>query len=91
MWNYNEENKDRNPEIEQMTFDILHYALMTAEQAVKIMKQQEKNKREDEMMKALERVTISGQVAPDPADGKLIRMVHGACCNKTLRTKASAV
>ena len=30
--------------IERMTFDILHYALMTAERAVKIMKQQEKNK-----------------------------------------------
>ena len=91
MWNYTKENKDRNPEIEQMTFDILHYALMTAERAVKIMKQKEKNKREDEMMKALEGVTISGQVAPDSVDGELIRIVHGACCNKTLKMKASAV
>ena len=78
MWNYTKENKERNPEIERMTFDILHYALMTAERAVKIMKQQEKNKKEDEMMKALEGVTISGQVAPDSVDGKVIRMVHVA-------------
>ena len=78
MWNYTKENKKRNPEIERMTFDILHYALMTAERAVKIMKQQEKNKKEDEMIKALEGVTISGQVAPDSVDGKLIRMVHVA-------------
>ena len=78
MWNYTKENKERNPEIEQMTFDILHYALMTAERAVKIMKQQEKNKKEDEMMKALEGVTISGQVAPDSVDGKVIRMMHVA-------------
>ena len=54
-----------------MAFDILHYALMTAERAVKIMKQKEKNKQEDEMMKALEGVTISGQVPPDSADGNL--------------------
>ena len=78
MWNYTKENKKRNPEIERMTFDILHYALMTAERAVKIMKQQEKNKKEDEMMKALEGVTISGQVSPDSVDGKLIRIVHDA-------------
>lgn len=54
-----------------MAFDILHYALMTAERAVKIMKQKEKNKQEDEMMKALEGVTVSGQVAPDSKDGNL--------------------
>ena len=30
------------------------------------------------MMKALEGVTISGQVAPDSIDGKLIRIVHDA-------------
>ena len=29
-------------------------------------------------MKALEGVTISGQVAPDSIDGKLIRIVHDA-------------
>ena len=40
IWNYTKENKDRNPKIERMTFDILHYALMTAERAVKIIKQQ---------------------------------------------------
>lgn len=71
MWNYTKDNKERNPQIEQMTFDILHYALMTAERAVKIMKQKEKNKREDEMMKALEGVTVSGQVAPDSADASV--------------------
>lgn len=71
MWNYTKENKARNPQIEKMAFDILHYALMTAERAVKIMKQKEKNKQEDEMMKALEGVTVSGQVAPDSADGNL--------------------
>lgn len=69
--NYTKDNKDRNPEIEKMAFDILHYALMTAERAVKIMKQKEKNKQEDEMMKALEGVTVSGQVAPDSKDGNL--------------------
>ena len=83
MWNYTKENKDRNPEIEQMTFDILDYALMTAERAVKSMKQKENKKKREEVTKALEGVTISGQVAPDSVDGKLIRMVHGACCNKT--------
>lgn len=71
VWNYTKENKVRNPQIEKMAFDILHYALMTAERAVKIMKQKEKNKQEDEMMKALEGVTVSGQVAPDSADGNL--------------------
>jgi len=71
VWNYTKDNKERKPEIEKMAFDILHYALMTAERAVKIMKQKEKNKQEDEMMKALEGVTVSGQVAPDSADGNL--------------------
>ena len=70
VWNYTKENKERNPAIEKMAFDILHYALMTAERAVKIMKQKEKNRKEDEMMKALGGVTVSGQVAPDSADGK---------------------
>ena len=69
--NYTKDNKARKPEIEKMAFDILHYALMTAERAVKIMKQKENNKQEDEMMKALEGVTVSGQVAPDSADGNL--------------------
>lgn len=72
VWNYTKENKERNPEIEKMAFDILHYVLMTSERAVKIMKQKEKNKKEDEMMKALDGVTVSGQVAPDSADGKFI-------------------
>ena len=71
VWNYTRDNNERNPQIEKMAFDILHYALMTAERAVKIMKQKEKNKQEDEMMKALDGVTVSGQVAPDSADGNL--------------------
>ncbi|PFX15719.1 uncharacterized protein LOC111343207 [Stylophora pistillata] len=71
MWNYTKDNRSRNPEIERMTFDILHYALMTAERAVKIMKQKEKNKEEDEVMKALDGVTVSGHVAPDSADASV--------------------
>ena len=71
MTNYTKDKKDRHPEIEKMAFDILHYALMTAERAVKIMKQKEKNKQEDEMMEALKGVTVSGQVAPDSQDGNL--------------------
>ena len=51
-----------------MTFKILHNALVTAERAVKIIKQREKNKQEDEMAEALERINISGQV---PLDGKV--------------------
>ncbi|KAJ7392868.1 hypothetical protein OS493_010529 [Desmophyllum pertusum] len=54
-----------------MVFDIVHYALMTAERAVKIMKQKEKNRQEDEMMRALDGVSISGQVAPDSADASV--------------------
>ena len=69
MTNYTRENKERNPEIERMTFDVLHYALLTAERAVKIVKQQQKNKEEDEMMLALEGTSISGHVPPDSADG----------------------
>jgi len=71
VWNYTKENKERNPEIEKMAFDILHYALMTAERAVKIMKQKEKNKQEDEMMKGLEAVTVSRQVAPDSQEASV--------------------
>ena len=67
--NYTKENSKRNPKTERITFDILHYALLTAERAVKIMKQQQKNKEEDEMMHALEGTSISGHVPPDSADG----------------------
>ena len=52
-----------------MTFDILHYALLTAERAVKIMKQKQRNEEEDEMMRALEGTGVSGQVAQDSAEG----------------------
>lgn len=67
MSNYTQKN-ERNPEIEEVTLDILDCALMNAERAVQIMKEKEKNKREGEMMKALEGVTVSGQVSPDLAD-----------------------
>ena len=36
--NYTKNNSKRNPETERMTFGILHYALLTAERSVKIMK-----------------------------------------------------
>ena len=54
-----------------MTFDILHYALITAERAVKQMKIRERNKREDDMMRARRGMSVSGQVAPDSPDGKM--------------------
>ena len=37
--NYTKDNSKRNPETECMIFDILHCALLTAEKAVKVMKQ----------------------------------------------------
>ena len=69
--NYTKNNSKRNPQTESMTFDILHYALLTAERAVKIMKQQQHNKEEDarEMMRALEGTSVSKQIAPDSAEG----------------------
>ena len=39
--NYTKDNSKRNPETECMIFDILHCALLTAEKAVKVMKQRE--------------------------------------------------
>ena len=69
MANYCKDNSKRNPETERMIFDILHYALLTAERAVKIMKQRQRNEEEDEMMRALEGINVSGQVAPDSTDG----------------------
>ena len=71
-WNYTKNNStERNLEIERMIFDILHYALITAERAVKQMKHQERNKRVDDMMKALRGMSVSGLVAPDSPDGKM--------------------
>ena len=70
--NYTKENSTRHPETERMTFDILHFALLSAERAVKIMKQKLKNEEEDRMMRALEGVSVKEQVAPDSADGKLV-------------------
>ena len=76
MWNYTKENKERNPEIERMTFDILHHVLVAAERAVKIMKQKEKNKQEDELMKALEGLKTSENVAPDFAEGQFLKALY---------------
>ena len=42
--NYTEDHEERNPEIEKIAFDILDCALMSAERAVQIMKEKEKNK-----------------------------------------------
>ena len=67
--NYTKNNSKRNPETERMTFEILHYAMLTAESAMKIMKQKQRNEEEDEMMRALEGTNVSGQVAPDSAEG----------------------
>ena len=46
--NYCKDNSIPNPETERMIFDILHCALLTAETAVKIMKQKQRNEEEDE-------------------------------------------
>ena len=69
--NYTKNHSERNLEIERTTFDILHYALITAERAVKQMKHQERNKRVDDMMRALRGMSVSGLVAPDSPDGKM--------------------
>ena len=71
MSNYCIENYTRNPETERVIFDILHYALLTAETAVKIMKQKQRNEEKDEKMRALEGISISGQVALDSAEGEI--------------------
>ena len=68
-WNYTKNNStERNLEIERMIFDILHYALITAERAVKQMKSRERNEREDDLMRALEGMSVSG---PDSPDGNM--------------------
>ena len=51
-----------------MIFNILHYALLTAERTVKIMKQRRRNE-EDEMMRTPEGINVSRQVALHSADG----------------------
>lgn len=72
MTNYTKQNSENNLETERMAFDILHYALLSAERAVKLMKQKLKNEEEDEIMRQLEKHSMSGQVAPDSANGKPI-------------------
>ena len=70
-WNYTKNNStERNLEIERMIFDILHYALITAERAVKQMKHRERKERDDKM-RALRGMSVSGQVAPDSPDGNV--------------------
>ena len=61
-----------SPETESLIFDILHNVLLTAERAVKIMKHQQKNKEEDEMIRVRKRTTITEQVAPDSAEGNFM-------------------
>ena len=68
--NYTRDNTERNPDIEQMVFDILHHALKNAGRAVMIMKLKEKNNQVDEMMKIMKEVTAIEQVAPYSSDGK---------------------
>ena len=64
--NYTRHNSKRNPETERMIFDILHCALLTAEKAVKVMKQREME--EDE--KALNSVEGNITLRPDTADSR---------------------
>ena len=56
--NYTRDNSKRNPETERMIFDILHCALLTAEKAVKIMKQR---KMEEDAVKAVN--SVEGNIA----------------------------
>ncbi|XP_068685963.1 uncharacterized protein [Montipora foliosa] len=69
--NYTKDNSTRDPETERMTFDILHFALLSAERAVKIMKQKLKNEEEDRMTRALEGVSVKEQVEPDSTDASV--------------------
>ena len=69
LTNYCRDNSKRNPVTERMVFDILHCALLKAETAVKIMKQKQRNEEEYEKKRALEGTNVSGQVAPDSAEG----------------------
>ena len=47
------------------------------------MKQRRRNE-EDEMMRALEGINVSGQVAPDAADGNRLLIVALSCCRGIL-------
>ena len=58
---YINENKDRDLGTEEVVLEILHCALQTAEEAVKIMKEKEKQRKEGEMIRGLEGVNITGK------------------------------
>ena len=53
MENYTDERHERDRKTERVIFDILHYALLSAEKAVKIMKQEIKSKEEKETKRLL--------------------------------------
>ena len=73
--NYCKDNPSRNPETERMIFDILHFAVMTAERAVKLMKQQEKNRKEDAIMQSQNRCAVGRQVPPDSPEGSHVDLL----------------
>ena len=56
--NYCPDNPGPDVETELQIFDILHFALLTAERYVKIAKQQKRNREEDQMVAAMENATI---------------------------------
>jgi len=63
--NYCPANPGPNVNTELQIFEILHFALMTAERYVKIAKQQKRNKEEDKMQRALENTKIGSPSAID--------------------------
>ncbi|XP_031570347.1 uncharacterized protein LOC116304714 [Actinia tenebrosa] len=65
--NYCPNNPGPNVETELEIFDILHFAILTAERYVKIAKQQKKNKEMDEIEKALGNADIGA-----PTDIKIV-------------------
>ena len=89
MTNYCLDNRKRNPETERMVFDILHCALLKAETAVKIMKQKQRNEEEYEKKRALEGTNVSGQVAPDSAEGDQQTFISYTICKIVLARKVA--
>ena len=60
VMNYCEEITERNFDTEEFVFDILHFALVTAERYVKIAKQQQRNKEEDDLAEAMQSTHVGG-------------------------------
>ena len=58
--NYCDEITERNLDTEEFVFDILHFALLTAERYVKIAKQQQKIKTGDALREAMESTHLGG-------------------------------